>query len=216
MAIPFKAQERTVGSQGQLRKLRLAGIIPGVVYGKKLNAPMPVSVDEKELMALLRSHPHALLEIELPGSGKQPVILTDVQRDALSQSVLHIDFHQINMNETVKTPVRIDLVGDSQGVREGGVLQAMLHEIEVQCLPDSIPEALELDVTKLLVGENLLVSDLTLPEGVTTRLDPDQVVVTILAPQKEITAEEAEDAAVETEEADKRAKEANMEEVHTE
>jgi large subunit ribosomal protein L25 len=196
--------------------LRLAGIIPGVVYGKKLNAPMPVSVDEKELMALLRSHPHALLEIELPGSGKQPVILTDVQRDALSQSVLHIDFHQINMNETVKTPVRIDLVGDSQGVREGGVLQAMLHEIEVQCLPDSIPEALELDVTKLLVGENLLVSDLTLPEGVTTRLDPDQVVVTILAPQKEITAEEAEDAAVETEEADKRAKEANMEEVHTE
>lgn len=216
MAIALKADERTVGTQGQLNKLRQQGIIPGVVYGKQLEKPQPIKVDEKELLSLLRSHPHALLEIEVPGIGKQPVMLTEVQRDPLTRSVVHIDLHQINMNETVKTPVRIEVIGEAQGVKEGGILQLMIHELEVQCLPNEIPEAIEVDVAGLQIGDNLLVSDLKLPKDITTRIDADQVVVTILVPQKDLTEEEAENAAVETAEADERAKEANMDEVHTE
>ncbi|MBW7454547.1 50S ribosomal protein L25/general stress protein Ctc [Paenibacillus sepulcri] len=184
MAITFKAEERASGSQGQLRKLRHTGKIPGVVYGKKLENPISISVDEKELLAILRYHPNALLEVDVPGAGKQPVMMAEVQRDALSRSVMHIDFHQVNMNEEIKAQVRIDLAGEAQGVKEGGILQVLLHEIEVHCLPNAIPDAIELDVSALLVGENLLVSDLKLPKDVSTRVDSDQVVVAILAPQK--------------------------------
>jgi large subunit ribosomal protein L25 len=208
MAIPFKAQARTAGTRNDLNKLRKQGSVPGVVYGKKLEQPVSIAVEEKELLALLRSHPHSLLELDVPGAGKQPVMLTQVQRDPLTKSVLHIDFHQVNMNEAVRTPVRLEFIGDSQGVREGGILQPMLHEIEISCLPDRIPEAIEVDVSGLQIGESLLVSDLKLPEGVTARVDADQVVVTVLLPQKDLTAEEAEDAAVEETEHNHRAKEA--------
>lgn len=214
MAIPFQAEERKTGTQGDLRKMRQRGSVPGVVYGSKLSTPLSVAVNEKELTALLRSHPHALLELDIPGAGKQPVMLTEVQREPLSRNVLHVDFHQVNMNQEIKTMVRIEMVGDSSGVREGGILQAMLHELEIHCLPNRIPEAIEVDVTGLGIGENLLVADLKLPEGVTTRVEPDHVVVTILLPQKDLTAEEAEEAAEDAEAAAERSHEAKME-VHT-
>lgn len=214
MAIPFQAEQRNVGTQGDLRKMRQSGSVPGVVYGTQLSKPLSVSVNEKSLSALLRSHPHALLELDIPGNGKQPVMMTEVQREPLSRTVLHVDFHQVNMNEEVKTAVRLEAVGDSPGVREGGILQAMLHELEIHCLPGSIPEVIEVDVSALGMGENLLVGDLKLPNGVTTRIEADQVVLTILTPQKDLSAEEAENAAEEAEEAAERSHEAKMD-VHT-
>jgi len=191
MSVSLQVQERTARSRGQLRQLRNGGTIPGIIYGKSIANPINIAVSEKELLHLLRTHPNAVLELQV-GSEKQPVMITQVQRDPLSRSVLHIDFHRINMNEEVKAAVRIELVGESQGVREGGILQAMLHEMEVHCLPNRIPESIEVDVSQLQVGENLLVSDLKLPAGVESRLDDDQVVVTVLAPQKEVSEEEAE------------------------
>ncbi|WP_308637020.1 50S ribosomal protein L25 [Paenibacillus silvisoli] len=216
MAIPFRAESRTTATQGELRQMRQQGFVPGVVYGSKLSKPIPVSVNEKELSALLRSHPHALLELDIPGAGKQPVMLTEVQREPLTRSLLHIDFHQVNMNQSIKTQVRLEMVGDSTGVREGGILQPMLHELEIHCLPDQIPDAIEVDVASLGMGDNLLVSDLKLPSGVTTKVDGDHVVVTVLVPQKDLTAEEAEEAAVETKEAEQRAHEAEMHAVNFE
>ncbi|SEP06141.1 50S ribosomal protein L25 [Paenibacillus sp. OV219] len=210
MAIPFRAEERKLSTSGQLRTMRQQGSVPGVVYGTKLSKPINVSVNEKELAALLRSHPHSLLELDIPGAGKQPVMLNEVQREPLSRHVIHVDFHQVNMNESIKTPVRLEIIGDSVGVREGGILQPMLHELEIHCLPDRIPEVIEVNVASLGIGENLLLSDLQLPEGVTTKLDADHVIVTILAPQLGLSAEEAHDAAVEAHEAEQRAHEAEM------
>ncbi|MFD0717127.1 50S ribosomal protein L25/general stress protein Ctc [Paenibacillus sp. GCM10027626] len=184
MTLLLKADARKAGSRGALNQLRQKGQIPGVVYGKKIGQPLPVSVSEKELLNIIRTHPNAVLELQLAG-GKQPAMLAEIQRDPLSGSVLHIDFHQIDMNEEVKAAVRIEWTGEAQGVKEGGILQAMLHEIEVQCLPDRLPEAIEIDISQLQVGENLLVSSLELPAGVKAKMDPDQVVVTILAPQKD-------------------------------
>ncbi|MFC4777183.1 50S ribosomal protein L25/general stress protein Ctc [Paenibacillus sp. GCM10023252] len=213
MSITMNAEQRTTSTKGELRQLRKQGRVPGVIYGKKLDAPAAITVEEKELQALLRSHPNAVLEINIPSTGKQPVMITDVQRDPMSRQVLHIDLHQINMNEEVKTAVRVEVTGDSAGVREGGVLQINLHEVEVQCLPGSIPESIEVDVTSLNVGDNLLVSDLKAPKGVEIKTDGEQVVVGVLAPQKEITEEEAEDAAVEAVEAESRSEEANRAEM---
>lgn len=211
MAIAMNADQRTVTTKGELRQLRLQGKIPGVIYGKQLTDSAQVIVDGKELQALLRSQPNAVLEINIPSQGKTSVMISEIQRDALSRQVLHVDFHQINMNENVRANVRIHAEGDSQGVREGGILQLILHELEVQCLPGNIPDAISVDISTLDIGGSILVSDLQLPEGVEIFVDLDQVVATILAPQKELTEEEAEDAAVETAEAESRSKEAKLE-----
>jgi large subunit ribosomal protein L25 len=211
MAIAMNADQRTGTTKGELRQLRLQGKIPGVIYGKKLDNAAQVTVDSKELQALLRSHPNAVLEINIPSHGKTSVMISEIQRDSLSRQVLHVDFHQINMNENVRANVRITAEGDSQGVREGGILQVILHELEVQCLPGSIPDSVAVDISALAIGESVLVSDLKLPKGVESLAEPEQVVVTILAPQKELTEEEAEDAAVELAEAESRSKEAQLE-----
>lgn len=213
MAIAMKADQRKASTKGELRTLRMQGKIPGIVYGKQLSAAELVTVDEKELSGLLRSHPNAVLELDIPLQGKHSVMISDVQRDSLNRQVIHVDFHQINMNEEVRASVRVETAGDSAGVREGGILQLILHELEVQCLPGSIPDAIEVDVSALGVGESLLVRDLRLPQGVEAKTEPDMVVATILAPQKELTEEEREAREVETIEAESRSKEAQLEDL---
>ncbi|HTG70955.1 MAG TPA: 50S ribosomal protein L25 [Candidatus Udaeobacter sp.] len=215
MAIAMNADQRTSTTKGELRQLRLQGKIPGIIYGKQLTEAAQVTVDGKELQALLRSHPNAVIEINIPSHGKTSVMVSEIQRDQMSRQVLHVDFHQINMNENVRASVRIHADGDSPGVREGGILQVILHELEVQCLPGNIPDAVSIDVSSLAIGESLLVSDLKLPQGVESVAEPEQVVVTILAPQKELTEEEAEDAAVELIEAESGAREKLLEDIKT-
>jgi large subunit ribosomal protein L25 len=149
-----------------------------------------------------------VLELSLPAGGKQNVMIADVHRDEISRQVLHVDLLKVNMNEEIRTHVRLEFAGDSAGVREGGIMQVVVHEVEAECLPANIPESIEVDITTLGVGENLLVRDIPAPPGVKIKSDPDLVVVTILAPQKELTEEEAEDAAVELKEAEMRSEEA--------
>lgn len=208
----IKAEARTGTTKSALKELRAQGKIPGVVYGKKLNPGASISIDAKELIALLRGNPHAVIEMDVPQSGKLPVMVTDVQRDKINRNLLHIDFHQINMDEKVKTLVRLEPEGDSIGEREGGMLQVQLHELEIRCLPNEIPAAIPFDVTSLTFGDSIFVKDLQIPPGIEVKSDPNEMVATVLAPQKEISAEEKEDAEVEEAEEKNRAKEALMQE----
>ncbi|REK69219.1 50S ribosomal protein L25/general stress protein Ctc [Paenibacillus paeoniae] len=215
MAIAIQAEQRTGVTKGDLRQLRMSGQIPGVVYGKKLQSSAVISVSEKELASLLRSHPNAVLELSVPEGGTHSVMVADVQRDALSYKLLHVDFHQISMNENVRASVRIDATGDSSGVREGGILSVILHELEVQCLPGDIPDAIEVDVSGLGIGDSILVSDLSLPKGVEVKSDSQLVIVTVLAPQKELSEEEKDAQDVELKEAESRSDHAVHEEIST-
>lgn len=215
MAIAMKADERAVKTKGDLRQLRAGGMVPGTVYGKLLSASSAISVREKDLKSLLRTQPNAVLELEVPGQGKHSVMVADVQRDSLSGGILHVDFHQINMNEVVRANVRIEHMGDSAGVREGGVLSVVLHELEVQCLPGDIPESVEVDISSLGIGESLQVKDIKLPQGVEASSDAELVVLTVLAPQKELTEEESEAQDVASEEAESRSDHAQHEEIST-
>jgi len=208
----IKAEARTGTTKSALKELRAQGKIPGVVYGKKLNPGTSISIDAKELIALLRGNPRAVIEMDVPQSGKMPVMVTDVQRDKINRDLLHIDFHQINMDEKVKTLIRLEPTGDSAGEREGGMLQIQLHELEIRCLPNEIPAAITFDVTPLTFGDSLFVRDLQIPPGIEVKSDPNEMVATILAPQKEISAEEKADAEVEEAEEKNRAKEALMHE----
>lgn len=198
MSVSLKVKKREAQSKGKLNQLRQGGMVPGVVYGQNIKQSSPIAVDERELQALLKSNPNAVLEIEVPSSGKQPVMITDIQRDSLSRKLLHFDLHQIDMNSEVTTSVRIEIIGEAAGVKEGGVMQVVLHELEVTCLPNSIPESVSLDVSELQIGESLAASELKLPKGVTTSVDSEMVIVSILAPQKEELDEDAEEVAEES------------------
>lgn len=184
MQASLKAELRSMeATKSELKAMRAGGRVPAVVYGKSIGS-VPISVDEKQMSALLRGHHNGVLTLEVPGQGSQPVMVGGVDRHKLSRDVLHVDFHQINMSEPVLAKVPIDLQGDSPGVREGGVLTALLHEIEVRCLPDKLPADLKVDISALGTGDSLLAGDLSLPEGVELKTDPHAVIVTILIPQK--------------------------------
>jgi large subunit ribosomal protein L25 len=117
-------------------------------------------------------------------------MMAELQRDSMSHKVMHIDFHRINMNEKITTSVRLEITGTSPGEKEGGMLQSVQHEIEIECYPKDIPDFIAVDVSGLEIGDHLSISDLKLPAGVETKLDPTTAIVAVLAPQKQRTEEE--------------------------
>ncbi|GFN33756.1 50S ribosomal protein L25 [Paenibacillus xylaniclasticus] len=215
MGIPLPVEPRATQTKRELRELRQQGKVPGVIYGSGMTSPTPVTLSERDLLPLLRSHPNAVFDVAIPGGFTEPVVISEVQRDSLTGKIYHVDLHKINMNEKLRTHVHLETVGDSSGVREGGILTVLMHELEIEALPSQLPEVIEVDISSLGVGETILVSDLTLPAGVIARSDADMAVVTVLAPQKELSEEEAEAQATEAHEADSRSKAAKMQEVKT-
>jgi len=189
MVLKLKAEAREEATSSEIKQLRMNGQVPGVVYGKKVGNTA-IAIDMKELLQLLRKNPHAIIEMELPGGDKQPVMINELQRDKVHRTLLHVDFHQINMDEPVKTVVALEFTGDAKGAQEGGIVQVQLHELEIRCLPQHIPGAIRVDISELGLGENLLVSHLSVPAEIEVKSDPNELVVTILAPQKEAVAEE--------------------------
>jgi len=192
MTMTVKAEERVTKTQGELRKLRERGLVPASVSGKKIT-PVSLAVDEKELLMLLRGHSHELLEMDIPQQGRQTVMLKEVQRDKrVSGKLLHVEFHQISMDEPVKTMVPIDLVGEPSGVGEGGLLQQMLDEVEVRALPKLLPSAIYADVSGLSIGDKLTVGELQIPTEVECLSDPAIPVATVLHVRKLTEEEEIE------------------------
>lgn len=193
MNATLQVERRDTGSRYELRKIRESGKVPGVIYGKGLGAPTAVSLDEKQLSAMLRSHPNAVVEVDVPGEGKHPIMMADLQRDPITRDVVHVDFRRVDMNAKISTSARLDIVGQSPGQKEGGMLQLVLHEIAIECYPKDIPDAIAVDVSGLGLGEHLSVGDLQMPAGVEATQEPDTVIVAVLAPQKERTEEELDE-----------------------
>ncbi|MEW9702452.1 50S ribosomal protein L25 [Paenibacillus sp. SI8] len=189
MAATLKAEVRKDTTKSDIKQMRSKGKIPGVIYGKKVQSTV-ITIDEKELRALLRVNPHALIELELPDGGKRPVMINELQRGRVNRELLHVDFHQVNLDEPVKTVVTLEFTGEAKGVKEGGILQVQLHELEIRCLPNQIPGSLPVDISHLELGENILVSEISVPAGIEIKSDPNDLIVTVLVPQKEKDVEE--------------------------
>jgi large subunit ribosomal protein L25 len=191
MEVTLKADARDEkNTKSEINQLRSKGKVPGVVYGKEIGSAA-IAIDQKELLALLREHPHAVIQMELPSGKQQPVMINEVQRDKVNRALLHIDFHQINMDEPVKTTVSLEFIGEAIGVKEGGILQIQHHELEIRCLPNQIPDSIQVNIAELQMGENLLVSDVAFSAGIEVKTDLNEVIVTVLTPQKEPAEEEA-------------------------
>ena len=202
MSIQLKAELRTGQTRSAIRGLRNGGRVPASVYGKKISSGESISVEEKELNAILRKSRHAVIDLAMGDKGTQPVIINDIQRDKLSGKVLHVDFHQISMDEPIHSSMPVELVGTSAGVKEGGILTVESHEVEIRCLPKDLPASLTLDISGLGIGDTIHASAIELPDGVELISEPTLSIASILAPQKadESDAGEAAEAAPAAEE----------------
>jgi large subunit ribosomal protein L25 len=183
---------RPTGSAAS-RRLRHAGRIPAVVYGHGME-PLPVSVGARDLRAALAHGVNQLLTLEVGGSTHM-VLARQLQRHPVRRTVSHVDFQVVRRDEVVTVEVPIVAVGEASAVeREGGIVEHPMSTLTVRSTPGRIPENVTVDLSKLEPGGALRVRDIALPAGVTTDIDPDEVVVVAAAPTVEVKAEQPEAA----------------------
>lgn len=187
MEASLNARTREEHGKGAARKLRAAGRIPVVVYGHG-DQTQTLSVDALELEKLLAriSVENTLIELSVDGAGTTRALIREVQMHPFKPEVLHMDLLQVHAGERIRLNVPVRVAGIPDGVRNGGgVMDQVLYDVEVECLPGDIPDALEVDVTELGVGESARVRDLHAP-NVSILNDPDLPVVSVLAPTVQV------------------------------
>src|SRR5918994_636015 len=190
--VDLQAKQREERGKNAARRLRASGMVPAVLYGGGSDAggTMALAVPDKVVdYTLQHLGDNALYEIDL-GSGGSTARIVDVHRDPVSGRLVHVDFAPVNMRERIQVTMPL---------QEGGVLQQVAYEVQIETLPGDIPQELNLDVTSLGMNENLTLADLTLPDGITLVSDPEEVAATVTAPT-EITEEDLEAAGVVEEE----------------
>ena len=201
--VKLEAQERDVVGTTSAQKLRREGLIPGVIYGRG-KTPHAIAVPERELRAALtgRAGLHAILDVTLAGQKTSHAsILKDYQVDPIRGHITHFDLHEVRLDQPITAQVAIELVGESPGAKAGGVLSALVREVNVEALPLEVPERIELDISGAEIGATLRVADLVAPEGATLLDDPDTVIVSVTAPRAEVEEEVPEEELAEGEEA---------------
>jgi large subunit ribosomal protein L25 len=167
------------------RRLRKTGFIPGVVYGGNAE-PTAIAVAERELRkALTTDHGlNAIMDVKLDGDTR-PVILKEYQRDPITGRLAHIDLVVVRLDRAIQTAVTVELIGESPGAKEGGVLQQVAREITVEALPMEVPDRIEADISGLAIGDSLRLADIPAPEGVRFVDDPDETVIaTVTVPTR--------------------------------
>jgi large subunit ribosomal protein L25 len=191
-------EARTPGKTKHVRDLRKAGLIPGVLYGRGAE-PVAFQVDVPSLREALSGDAgrHAVLKLKVPGrKGDTHAVLKDYQLDPVRDRLIHIDLLEISMTELIVSSVNVRLEGEAQGVKDGGVLEQASHELEVEALPANLPTEIVVDISDLVAGNAIRVSDISLPEGVEFKSDPDTVVAAVIqaTTMEQIEAEQAAEA----------------------
>ena len=183
------AQPRSETGKGPNRRLRAAGRVPAVVYGHG-EETRKLTLDALELERLFaRIHvENTLITLEIEGAGGPlKTLVREVQINPVRNQVLHVDFYQIHAGERLTVEIPLRLVGAPPGVKAGGILQRSLDEIEVWCLPDAIPDVIEVDISGLEIGDSIHVRDIVPPEGVEIEVEGDRTVCSVIPP---VVAEE--------------------------
>jgi large subunit ribosomal protein L25 len=190
----LKAIAREDTGKGAARRSRASGKVPGILYGRGLD-PVPLEVDRREFVTALHTDAgmNVLLDIEVNGTNTL-ALTRELQRDPVRGTLLHADFVKVDRTQAIEIDVPVNIVGESPGQKEGGVLEQPLHRLQVRCLPTDVPESVEADISRLGIGDSLRVSDLATGRDFQILNDPDAVVVSIAAPisEEELEAMEAE------------------------
>ena len=188
--IVISATNRADRGKNAARRLRRRGLVPGIVYGGK-GENLAVAVDPKALQRVLRSEAgrNAILKLSIADHGSTNAILKNWQVDPVKESFLHADFYRIAMDVAIRVTVPIQVVGEARGVKvDAGILELVIREIEVECLPGDIPERIAVDVADLGINQSLRVSDVPMPAKVKVLQAADQVVVHVVAVKEEEAA----------------------------
>jgi large subunit ribosomal protein L25 len=192
----LEAKSRQGAGKGAARKLRGQGLVPAVIYGKHLQAPVHVAVDPKSIRQAINT-PHkfnTLITVTLDGASHQ-VLLKDYQQDPVTREILHADFIAVTEKEQVKVNVPLVLVGKAVGVADGGLLTQVRRQLEIWALPNAIPERIEADVTPLKIAMALHINDIKLPAGVSVKTNVNYTIAVVSAPEREEAAPVAAAAA---------------------
>ena len=187
--VTLKAIKRDDTGKGSARRARAAGRVPGIVYGQGIE-PVAIEVDRRQFVTALQTDAgmNVLLNIEVDGTSTT-ALTRELQRDPVRGTLLHADFVKIDLTQEVEVEVPVHLVGDSPGVKEGGVLEHPLFTLHVRCLPTDVPESIDADISGLNIGDALRVSQLAEGRDFHILNDPDSVVASVAAP---ITEEQLE------------------------
>lgn len=191
----INAKQRTTKGNGPARVLRREGQIPAILYGPE-NEPTSIAVDAHELELLLKTSraDQIFVNLAIDGGGERKALLKELQRHPVSGQYLHADFYEVAMDRKIRVRVPVTTRGKSQGVEMGGMLQIIRRELEVLCLPNDIPDVIEIDITELDMGESVHVEDIPLEGDVEIPHEVNFTILTILSGRKvEEEAEELEE-----------------------
>jgi large subunit ribosomal protein L25 len=182
METKLQAEKRDGTGKGVARRLRAAGRVPGVFYGKDVE-PVPISVDSREMFHVLHGAAggNALVDLVVDGTDHL-AMAREIQRDHIHNKLVHIDFLAVSRTEKITVNVPVIEIGDAAGVKEGGVVEHHLREVSVECFPQDVPDQIEIDITEVTLGDMVHVSDLTAPEGVEILTNPEDAVLSIITP----------------------------------
>ncbi len=193
--VDMKVAQRDVG-KSSTKKIRSDGKVPGIFYGRGIK-PLPLSVDAKTLTTIIHGEAgtNVILKLDIEGKGEgETAIIKEIQKHPIKDFFFHIDFLKIAMDEKIQAKVPVNLVGESMGVKEGGVLQHGLWEIEVEAFPKDLPDSIEVDVSELEIGDSVRVTDLTVSADVAVLTEPEETVASVVPPtelkEEELVEEE--------------------------
>ena len=212
--IVLEAQLREGRGRAQVKDLRASGFLPAVVYFHGQDA-LPIQVSRSSLLKLVHQYrlESMIINLKIKDDKKtkgRPCLVKEIQYDPVKEDIIHVDFNEISLTESIKVNVPVQAKGEAIGVKqEGGSLETLLWEVEVECLPTNIPKAIEVDITPLKMGEAIHIKDIVFPQGVKPLQDESAVVLHVVAPMKEeVPAEAAEGEAAAEPEVIKEKKEA--------
>ena len=190
--INITVTERVPQGKGSNKRLRSMGKIPCILYGHGIE-PVPLTVDLKQIIPVI-NHPSILTLNFEEGKESRKALIKEVQHNYLHSTVTHVDFQQVIMDEAITAEVPLEVVGHPIGAQHGGQLDQITHSIEVECLPNDLPDRITFDVSHLDVGDNVSIGDISLPKGVKAiHIDPHTTVIHVIRPRL------AEEAVEETE-----------------
>jgi large subunit ribosomal protein L25 len=203
--IALKAWTRDACGKEISKKMREEGFIPAVVYGKAKKS-LIIKVSKKDLLKILgtQAGENVLLDLKIEDAKKEgtqhTAMIKEIQYHPVNAEPLHIDFYKISLKDKIKVKVPIHTKGEAAGVKQdGGILEHILWELEIECLPTQIPEKIDIDVNALKIGDSIFVKDLSMPSAdIKVLSDAEQIVVSCAAPAKEEEIKPEEAAAAET------------------
>jgi len=200
--IELSAQQREGIGKGAVKKMRKGGLIPCVLYGPASKEAIPLTVKALELQKALSStqaKSNVFVNLKIEGDKKKArtVMFRSFQKDPVKRDIIHVDLYEMLMDHKVVVDVPVHLSGKAPGIALGGILQQESRALKIECLPNQIPDKIDVDVTSLTIGHSIHVKDINLPQGLKVLGDPHQTIVLVSAPMAEVEVKSAEEAKAE-------------------